>query len=200
MEMDENLTKMDESAQVPTMTIPKRYLVQVGGHYLHELVEKSPINITIYKILNATAKNGSSSPNSSVITSTFRKPSDGIGDFQISLCICIFFLAIIGNFLVILTLIQNRRMRTITNLFLLNLAISDMLLGVFCMPVTLIGTVLRNFIFGEFMCRFLPYMQGELLVKLFNNFERLRLLLYLYNFITSRIILFSYIFYIHMCL
>lgn len=160
MEVNGGSIKMDDDAVAPSMTIPRRFLI--GEQYFSELLEKSPINITIYKILNSTGtKHVLSSPNSSVITSTIKKNSDGIGDFQISLCICIFFLAIIGNFLVILTLIQNRRMRTITNLFLLNLAISDMLLGVFCMPVTLIGTVLRNFIFGGFMCRFLPYMQGE---------------------------------------
>jgi cholecystokinin A receptor len=59
-----------------------------------------------------------------------------------------------------MTLIQSRRMRTITNLFLLNLAVSDLLLGIFCMPFTLIGMLLRDFIFGEIMCKLLPYLQG----------------------------------------
>lgn len=73
----------------------------------------------------------------------------------------IFLLAIVGNSLVILTLVQNKRMRTITNLFLLNLAVSDIFLGVFCMPFTLVGTILRNFIFGEIMCKLLPFLQGK---------------------------------------
>ncbi|XP_062140494.1 gastrin/cholecystokinin type B receptor [Drosophila sulfurigaster albostrigata] len=68
--------------------------------------------------------------------------------------------AVLGNLLVISTLMQNRRMRTITNLFLLNLAISDMLLGVLCMPVTLVGTLLRNFIFGEFLCKLIQFSQA----------------------------------------
>ncbi|XP_064537078.1 cholecystokinin receptor isoform X1 [Drosophila montana] len=68
--------------------------------------------------------------------------------------------AVVGNLLVISTLMQNRRMRTITNLFLLNLAISDMLLGVLCMPVTLVGTLLRNFIFGEFLCKLIQFAQA----------------------------------------
>lgn len=82
------------------------------------------------------------------------------GRIQIVLYATILLLAIIGNALVILTLIQNRRMRTITNVFLLNLAISDILLGVLCMPITLIGTLLRDFVFGEVMCKLLPYLQG----------------------------------------
>lgn len=72
----------------------------------------------------------------------------------------IFLLAVIGNSLVILTLVQNKRMRTITNLFLLNLAVSDLFLGVFCMPFTLVGMLLRDFVFGELMCKLLPYLQG----------------------------------------
>ncbi|XP_034490352.1 LOW QUALITY PROTEIN: cholecystokinin receptor-like [Drosophila innubila] len=68
--------------------------------------------------------------------------------------------AVIGNLLVVLTLVQNRRMRTITNVFLLNLAISDILLGVLCMPVTLTNTLLRNFIFGEFLCKLIQFAQA----------------------------------------
>ncbi|XP_073833364.1 uncharacterized protein [Musca autumnalis] len=51
-------------------------------------------------------------------------------------------------------------MRTITNVFLLNLAISDILLGVLCMPVTLVGTLLRHFIFGEFFCKLIQFSQA----------------------------------------
>ncbi|XP_053681634.1 cholecystokinin receptor type A-like [Sabethes cyaneus] len=83
------------------------------------------------------------------------------GRFQIPLYSVIFLLAVIGNSLVILTLVQNKRMRTITNLFLLNLAVSDLFLGVFCMPFTLVGTLLRDFIFGEVMCKLLPYLQAS---------------------------------------
>lgn len=90
---------------------------------------------------------------------------------QIILYGTILLLAIIGNALVILTLIQNRRMRTITNVFLLNLAISDILLGVLCMPFTLIGTLLRDFIFGEIMCKLLPYLQGKFIFKCLNLIE-----------------------------
>lgn len=95
---------------------------------------------------------------------------------QIILYVAILLLAIIGNALVILTLIHNRRMRTITNVFLLNLAISDILLGVLCMPITLIGTLLRDFVFGEVMCKLLPYLQGKQLnrvnVYVFQMFGR----------------------------
>ncbi|XP_017773275.1 PREDICTED: cholecystokinin receptor-like [Nicrophorus vespilloides] len=83
-----------------------------------------------------------------------------MGKVQIPLYTVIFLLAVVGNTLVIVTLVQNQRMRTITNLFLLNLAISDLLLGVLCMPFTLIGALLRDFVFGEVMCKLLPFLQA----------------------------------------
>uniref|UniRef100_K1PZ04 Gastrin/cholecystokinin type B receptor n=1 Tax=Magallana gigas TaxID=29159 RepID=K1PZ04_MAGGI len=78
----------------------------------------------------------------------------------VPLYILIFCLAVIGNILVILTLVQNKRMRTVTNVLLLNLAVSDLLLAVFCMPFTVIPMLMRNFIFGGIVCIMIRYFQG----------------------------------------
>ncbi|KAL0839293.1 hypothetical protein ABMA28_016043 [Loxostege sticticalis] len=72
----------------------------------------------------------------------------------------IFMLSICGNCLVIATLASNRRMRTITNVYLLNLAISDFLLGVFCLPFTLVGQIYRRFFFGAILCKLIPFVQA----------------------------------------
>lgn len=82
-------------------------------------------------------------------------------EIQIALYSIIFLLSVVGNVLVIVTLIQNKRMRTVTNVFLLNLAISDLLLAVFCMPFTLVPVLLRDFIFGGAMCIMIRYLQGN---------------------------------------
>jgi len=87
-------------------------------------------------------------------------PDDG--HTRVLLYAIIFLLAIAGNALVIATLAHDRRMRTVTNLFLLNLAVSDLLLAVLCMPFTLIPTLLKNFIFGKAMCKVIRYMQGAI--------------------------------------
>lgn len=57
----------------------------------------------------------------------------------------IFLMCVIGNVLVCFVVVKNRQMRTVTNMFLLNLAISDLLVGIFCMPTTLVD----NLITGE---------------------------------------------------
>lgn len=93
-------------------------------------------------------------------------------DARLPLYCIIFILSILGNSLVIHTLVQNRRMRTVTNVFLLNLSLSDLLLSVLCMPFTLIPTLMQNFIFGKHMCIIVRYLQGKSLGQLQGNILR----------------------------
>jgi hypothetical protein len=51
-------------------------------------------------------------------------------------------------------------MRTLTNRFLLNLAISDLLATLICLPPTAYHHYDKRWIFGEFLCRFVPFIQG----------------------------------------
>lgn len=64
----------------------------------------------------------------------------------------IFLVCMVGNGVVCFIVLRSKNMRTVTNLFILNLAISDLLVGIFCMPTTLVdniitGTSLRNLTF-----------------------------------------------------
>ncbi|KAH7969604.1 hypothetical protein HPB52_020199 [Rhipicephalus sanguineus] len=109
---------------------------------------------------------GSGVPNFTTPQPETASSVDGLPDatdliVRVGLYVVIFVFAVVGNVLVLVTLVQNKRMRTVTNVFLVNLAVSDLLLGVFCMPFTLIGSLLRNFVFGELMCKFIPYLQGQ---------------------------------------
>lgn len=60
----------------------------------------------------------------------------------------IFLLCMVGNILVCLIVVKNHHMRTVINLFILNLAISDLLVGIFCIPTTLVD----NLITGQCSC------------------------------------------------
>ncbi|XP_005019307.1 cholecystokinin receptor type A isoform X1 [Anas platyrhynchos] len=79
---------------------------------------------------------------------------------RILLYCLIFLLSVLGNILVITVLIRNKRMRTVTNTFLLSLAVSDLMLCLFCMPFTLIPNLLKDFIFGSAVCKTATYFMG----------------------------------------
>lgn len=65
----------------------------------------------------------------------------------------------IGNTLVILAY-RNPRMRSVTNLFIANLAVADLTVCLINTPVAVIYSVLKNWPFGLVLCRVINYIQG----------------------------------------
>lgn len=53
----------------------------------------------------------------------------------------IFITALIGNILVICVVLRNPGMRNVTNVFIVNLAVADILVTIFCMPMTLLDNI-----------------------------------------------------------
>lgn len=72
----------------------------------------------------------------------------------------IFLMCMIGNMLVCFIVLKNRQMRTVTNMFILNLAISDLLVGIFCMPTTLVDNLITGWPFDNIMCKMSGLVQG----------------------------------------
>ncbi|NXL68847.1 CCKAR protein, partial [Chordeiles acutipennis] len=72
----------------------------------------------------------------------------------------IFLLSVCGNALVVAVLLLNRRLRTVTNSFLLSLALSDLMLALCCMPFTLLPNLMGTFVFGEAVCKLMAYLMG----------------------------------------
>ncbi|CAG4950828.1 prolactin-releasing peptide receptor-like [Colias croceus] len=92
-------------------------------------------------------------------------PPDPIEDKAIQAAFCtaytiIFAVGIFGNALVCYAVIRNRAMQTVTNLFITNLALSDILLCVFAVPFTPLYTFLGRWVFGGPLCHIMPYAQG----------------------------------------
>ncbi|XP_066467131.1 gastrin/cholecystokinin type B receptor-like, partial [Tiliqua scincoides] len=77
---------------------------------------------------------------------------------RILLYSAIFLLSILGNALVIVVLAVNKRLRTVTNSFLLSLALSDLMVAAFCMPFTFIPNLMRTFVFGKAVCKTMAYL------------------------------------------
>lgn len=72
----------------------------------------------------------------------------------------IFVLGIFGNVLVCYVVFRNKAMQTVTNLFITNLALSDILLCVLAVPFTPLYTFLGKWVFGKIICHLVSYAQG----------------------------------------
>lgn len=72
----------------------------------------------------------------------------------------IFVIGIFGNVLVCYVVCRNGAMQTVTNMFITNLALSDVLLCVLAVPFTPLYTFLGRWIFGRFLCHMVSYAQG----------------------------------------
>nr|CAD2177459.1 unnamed protein product [Meloidogyne enterolobii] len=75
--------------------------------------------------------------------------------------IIVFVLCVFGNSLVLLCIIGNRSMRTVTNFFLANLAIADLLVGIFCVCQNAVHFALfahGTWPFGKLLCHLYIYI------------------------------------------
>ncbi|CAB1328936.1 unnamed protein product [Coregonus sp. 'balchen'] len=98
--------------------------------------------------------------NASVVLKPQHVKQKEVDSLRILLYSVIFLLSVLGNLLIIVVLAVNKRMRTVTNSFLLSLAVSDLMMAIFCMPFTLIPNLMEDFIFGPAMCKIVAYLMG----------------------------------------
>lgn len=68
------------------------------------------------------------------ISKSFEKNIDIFELCLISLFCILIVITVIGNTLIILAVITTRRLRTVTNCFVMSLAVADWLVGIFVMP------------------------------------------------------------------
>lgn len=70
----------------------------------------------------------------------------------------IFVAGLIGNALVVIVVAFNPLMRSTTNILIINLAISDLMFVVMCIPFTASDYILPNWPFGDSLCKTVQYM------------------------------------------
>jgi len=71
----------------------------------------------------------------------------------------VFVVGLSGNSLVVYVVSRNAAMRTITNIFIANLAVSDILMCLLAVPFTPAAIMLPSWPFGEAICHVLPMAQ-----------------------------------------
>ncbi|XP_073531527.1 orexin receptor type 2 isoform X1 [Phyllobates terribilis] len=73
--------------------------------------------------------------------------------------IAVFIIALIGNILVCVAVWKNHHMRTVTNYFIVNLSLADVLVTITCLPATLVVDITETWFFGKTLCKVIPYLQ-----------------------------------------
>ena len=69
-------------------------------------------------------------------------------------------LGIGGNAIICYIVLGHRRMRTVTNYFVVNLAVSDQLMSVMCVNFTFYSTLYMTWPFGPVMCKAVSFFQS----------------------------------------
>uniref|UniRef100_A0A914WZ92 G-protein coupled receptors family 1 profile domain-containing protein n=1 Tax=Plectus sambesii TaxID=2011161 RepID=A0A914WZ92_9BILA len=72
----------------------------------------------------------------------------------------IFVTGLVGNVTVMFLTLRERSLQTVQNIFILNLAASDVIVCLLSLPITPVTNVYKLWYFGELMCHLLPWVQG----------------------------------------
>ncbi|GAA6213860.1 neuropeptide Y receptor type 4-like [Lates japonicus] len=68
-------------------------------------------------------------------------------------------LGLVGNIGLICIITRRREKVNVTSIFICNLSFSDILVCVFCLPFTVIYTLMDHWVFGSLLCRLVPFIQ-----------------------------------------
>ncbi|CAK5031496.1 unnamed protein product [Meloidogyne enterolobii] len=129
----------------------------------------------------------SSSPSSPNITATFNNNNDNFEclhyiiqspDPTNSLLaiiifgiiyINIFIFGLLGNLAIVLLTLRCSHLRSVQNIFILNLALSDVIVCLLSLPFTLVTNIFKEWLFGSAICHLLPMVQAvSVLVSTFS--------------------------------
>lgn len=78
-----------------------------------------------------------------------------------------------GNALVCIVVWKNTQMRTVTNLFIVNLSTADLLVVLICLPPTVVGDITETWFVGRVFCKLIHYLQVRSSFSAFKNLSLL---------------------------
>lgn len=70
-----------------------------------------------------------------------------------------FSLALLGNTAVVIVVCRNSQLRSVRNLFIVSLSVSDIVVSLVSGTVTPISAFNKTWPFGEYLCRLVPFIQ-----------------------------------------
>ncbi|XP_066502816.1 pyroglutamylated RF-amide peptide receptor [Hoplias malabaricus] len=75
------------------------------------------------------------------------------------LYVLIFVLAVVGNGAVLVLLCRKKAFQSPSTFFICSLALSDLLIGIVCVPASLLQHFFTNWLAGDFLCKLVPFLQ-----------------------------------------
>ncbi|KAG7320909.1 hypothetical protein KOW79_015324 [Hemibagrus wyckioides] len=75
------------------------------------------------------------------------------------LYVLIFGLAVIGNGAVLVLMCRKKALQSPSTFFICSLALSDLLIGIVCVPASLLQHFFKNWLAGNFLCKLVPFLQ-----------------------------------------
>ncbi|KAB5546772.1 hypothetical protein PHYPO_G00075780 [Pangasianodon hypophthalmus] len=105
------------------------------------------------RCVNMSAAGNASLPPSVNFTNRFAQPPWRVALWSLAYS-CVLVVAVFGNLVVIWIIVAHKRMRTVTNYFLLNLAVSDASMAALNTPVNFIYAAHGDWYFGDAYCKF----------------------------------------------
>lgn len=70
-------------------------------------------------------------------------------------------LSLFGNVLIIVIVMKNKTMKTVTNYYIVNLAVADLMVTLTCTWVTLVDNLTEGWILGAFFCKLNTFTKGN---------------------------------------
>lgn len=69
--------------------------------------------------------------------------------------------SLFGNVLIIVIVMKNKTMKTVTNYYIVNLAVADLMVTLTCTWVTLVDNLTEGWILGAFFCKLNTFTKGN---------------------------------------
>lgn len=149
----------------------------IGGQSSAPVGPPAAANLSLASLLSVAGANGSAANGTGVrdVSSSSSSDQQQTNDTQadepeplymqnltVILCILhfsVFVTGLIGNSLVCLSVYRNKSLQTVTNYYIVNLAVADFLVILICLPPTVYWDITLTWNFGLVACKLVLYLQ-----------------------------------------
>ncbi|KAK1164652.1 neuropeptide Y receptor type 4-2-like [Acipenser oxyrinchus oxyrinchus] len=87
------------------------------------------------------------------------KNSTSLTFFLVASYCTVMVVGLVGNICLICVIAKQKEKANVTNILIANLSFSDIMVCAFCLPFTVVYTLMDYWIFGEVLCKMMPFIQ-----------------------------------------